>query len=263
MTKTEEDFRGLLYAPSYENEVVLLFGLLMPHLKSRFVIDEYNGSFPDCLARRDGKEIWIEFEVNSKDFLTHRHHEDPNLFKCKLIICWENNWKKDKVEFSGHEIEVLELSEIVKRKGFNFIHSDKTKYEKRIIWNESSFFNELRKKVEIDGFNRIAEIYGFCKSRSEFDVIFGEGAKIATFNVNVKKWQNGKIGMPHPIQIYANGKLCIEYRKLPKDLEIKLRKMTGEPKGKAGKPKDWCNFDLRNQRTFDMIKKTLEWLTLF
>jgi hypothetical protein len=63
MAKTEtDDFRGLLYNPSYENEVVLLFGLLMPYLDSQFVIDEYSGSFPDCIALKNGKEIGIEFE---------------------------------------------------------------------------------------------------------------------------------------------------------------------------------------------------------
>jgi hypothetical protein len=48
--------RGLLYEPTYENEVVLLFGLLIPYCKDEFVIDRYFGSFPDCIARRNGEE---------------------------------------------------------------------------------------------------------------------------------------------------------------------------------------------------------------
>ncbi len=260
-----EKFRGLRFAPSYENEVVLLFGLLMPHLKSQFVIEEYSGSFPDCIALRDGKEIGIEFEVNSNDFIQHGHPQDLNLSKCKLIVCWENNWKASKRVFTdiygdSHEIEVCALKEVMKQQGLSFVQSDKSKYEKRVIWNEDSFFKELRGKVDANGFSKISEIYGLCLSRPEFEVVFGEGPKIATFNVIVKKWQNEKIGMPQPIQIYANGKLGIDYRKLPKNLEIELRKMTGEPKWKTGKPKDWCYFDLRNQRAFGMIKKTLEWL---
>ncbi len=39
--------RGLLYEPTYESEVILLFGLLIPHFKDDFVIDSYFGSFPD------------------------------------------------------------------------------------------------------------------------------------------------------------------------------------------------------------------------
>jgi hypothetical protein len=90
------EFRGFIYYPHYENEVVLLFGLLMPHFRNSFVINEYSGSFPDCLALRDGKEIGIEFEVSTIDFTAHRHHEDPDLKKCQLIVCWENSWKENK-----------------------------------------------------------------------------------------------------------------------------------------------------------------------
>lgn len=261
-----KEFRGLLHAPSYENEVVLLFGLLMPHLDSQFVIDEYSGSFPDCIALKNGKEIGIEFEVNSKDFITHKHPEDPNLSKCKLIVCWENYWKESKKVFTdakgnSHEIEVCALKEVMRQKGLSFMQSDKPKYGKRIIWNEESFFKELRGKVDAIGFGKIAEIYGFCVSRPEFEVVFGEGRKIAGFNVRMKKWQGEKIGVRSPIQVYADGKLTIDYRNLPENLEMELRRITGDPKNrKTGKPKGWYSFDLRNERTFDMIKKALEWL---
>lgn len=260
-----ENFRGFLYTPSYENEVLILFGLLMPHLDNKFLIEECSGKFPDCFAQKDGKYIGIEFEVNSNDFVRHGHPQDPNLSKCKLIVCWENNWKKSKriftdVNGTSHEIEVYSLKEVLKRKGLNFIKLDKPKYENRVIWNEDSFFRELRKKVDAKGFSRISELYGLCLSHPEFEIVFGEGPKIATFNVTVKKWQNEKIGMPQPIQMYADGKLVIDYRKLPRNLEMGLRKMTKEPKSKNGKSKDWCSFDLREQATFDMIKEVLEWL---
>jgi hypothetical protein len=158
-------------------------------------------------------------------------------------------------------IEVYPLKEVLKQKGLNFIRSDRPKYEKRVIWNELSFFIELRKKVGKEGFSRVSEIYTSCLSRPEFEVVFGEGAKIATFNILLKKWQDQKIGMPQPIQVYANGRLAMDYRKLPENLEIELRKMTGEPRWKTGKPKDWCYFDLRNQISFNMITKTLAWLS--
>lgn len=249
-----EKFRGLSYAPSYENEVVLLFGLLMPYLDSQFVIDEYSGSFPDCKARRDGKEICIEFEVNSKDFVTHRHPDDPNLPKCDLIICWENYWKKSKKEFHGHEIEIWELSEIMKQKGLKFTLVDKPKYQKRVIWTEESFFRELGKKVNANEFAQISEIHGFCLAHPEFEVVFGEGPKIAGFNVRVKKWQSKKIGVRSPIQVYADGKLTVDYQKLPKNLEEELRRITGEKKAK------WHSFDMRDQKTPGIIKEALEWI---
>lgn len=253
--ETPENFRGLLYTPSYENEVVLLFGMLMPYLDSQFVIDEYSGSFPDCRARRDGNEIGIEFEVNSKDFVTHKHPDDPNLSKCDLIICWENYWKKNKVEFHGHEIEVYELSEIMKQKGLGFTLVDKPKYQKRILWTKESFFRELGKKVNTNEFDQISEIYGFCLSHPEFEVVFGEGRKIAGFNVRVKKWQSEKMGVRSPVQVYADGKLTIDYQRLPENLETEFRKITEEPKDK------WHSFNLRDQKTLNRIKEALEWLT--
>ena len=85
--EVDRDFRGLLYTPSYENEVVLLFGMLLADLENNYVTDEYPGSFPDCLARRDGEQIGIEFEVNSTDFIKHKHDQNPNLHRCKLIVC--------------------------------------------------------------------------------------------------------------------------------------------------------------------------------
>ena len=41
---------GLRWAPSHEQEVVLLFGLLLPHLDGMSVIEEASDSFPDCVA---------------------------------------------------------------------------------------------------------------------------------------------------------------------------------------------------------------------
>jgi hypothetical protein len=262
-----KEFRGLQYTPSYENEVILLFGLLMSHLDDKFVIEEYSGSFPDCYAQRNEKDIGIEFEVYSNDFIQHGHPQDPNLSKCKLIVCWENNWKENKRVFTdsngvSHEIEVYPLKEVLREKGLNFIKSDKPKYGKRVVWSEHSFFEELRSKVNPSDFVKVSEIYTLCLSHPQFEVVFGEGPRIASFNVRVKKWQSKKTGVRSPIQVYADGKLTVDYQNLPKNLETELRQITGNPKDrKTGRPKEWYSFDLRNERTFDMIKKTLVWLS--
>ena len=62
-----EEFKDLTYSPSYENEVILLFDMLMPHLERQFVINEYNGLFPDCYRRQreDSSSIerWQDFAV--------------------------------------------------------------------------------------------------------------------------------------------------------------------------------------------------------
>jgi hypothetical protein len=63
-----DDFRGLLYNPMLENEVVMLFSLLIPHLKDSFAIEEYSGTFPDCFALRNGQRAGIELESVASNF---------------------------------------------------------------------------------------------------------------------------------------------------------------------------------------------------
>jgi len=77
-------------------------------------------TFPDCIARRNGEEIGIEFEVLASDFYDHRHNEHSDLARCKLLMCWKNNLKETVVKdgrsfiiVNGCEIEVLALNEIV------------------------------------------------------------------------------------------------------------------------------------------------------
>jgi len=250
----DQDFRGFLYTPSYENEVVVLFGMLLQDLDNRYVIDQYWGSFPDCLARRDGEQIGIEFEVNSTDFTKHKHDQKPNLHRCKLIVCWENGWKTNKKQFRGHEIEILELKEAIKQKGLSLIHLNKPKYEERRIWDEKSFFAELRKNVDDTVFDRMMQIYGICRSCQQFEVSPGEGAKKASIRVGIIRWQEKNIGDPHPIQLYADGTVVVVYKGLPKELEEELRRRTGQPKGA------WPSHHMKQEETFNNIKKMLEWI---
>lgn len=52
------NFRGLLYYPTLENEVIMLFGLILPHLQDSFVVDQGDfGVFPDCYALRNSKSV--------------------------------------------------------------------------------------------------------------------------------------------------------------------------------------------------------------
>jgi hypothetical protein len=96
-------FRGLLHAPTNEQGVVVLFGMVCRELG--FIIESMHQSFPDCEAkmcidRKLGrwKKLMIEFEYRSRNFIDHGH--DPA--KCDLIVCWENNW-------DDCPIDVLEL----------------------------------------------------------------------------------------------------------------------------------------------------------
>ena len=83
------NFKSLARAPVNELGVVYLFGVL--HEAFDFQIESIQAGFPDCIARRkigEGRwqELRIEFEYESKTFLTHRH--DPALVD--MIICWKH-----------------------------------------------------------------------------------------------------------------------------------------------------------------------------
>ena len=98
-------FRNMIHAPSSEQGVVFLFGMVSEELG--FSIEGVWQDFPDCKAKRtinhitgEQQDVWIEFEPKSRDF-----DHDPK--KCDLIVCWKDNWP-------DCPIEVLELSKAIK-----------------------------------------------------------------------------------------------------------------------------------------------------
>ncbi|MEE9186646.1 MAG: hypothetical protein V3U10_01280 [Bacteroidota bacterium] len=99
------DFRCLRYAPTNELGVIFLFGMVAEELG--FVVENIQGPFPDCDAKRkqdDGshERVRIEFEFNSSHFEDHGHNPD----ECDVIICWEHDW-------ADCPLEVIELSSVV------------------------------------------------------------------------------------------------------------------------------------------------------
>jgi hypothetical protein len=95
----------LAHAPTNEMGVVFLFGVMARDLG--YIVTLLQTEFPDCEAlRRMTPEKWqrlrIEFEFESRNFLTHGH--DVN--GCDMIICWKHNWPEC-------PLEVVELSKFV------------------------------------------------------------------------------------------------------------------------------------------------------
>ena len=96
---------ALAMTPLNEMGVVYLFGAMA--LDLGFTVTRIQREFPDCeaLRRMDDERcqlVLIEFELESRNFLEHRH--DPE--KCDMIVCWRHNWPEC-------PIEVLELKAIV------------------------------------------------------------------------------------------------------------------------------------------------------
>jgi hypothetical protein len=95
----------LTYAPTNEGGVVLLFGSVARELG--FAVLRVQKEFPDCEAMRQvepgrWQRIRIEFEFESRNFVTHAHPREG----CDLIVCWHNNWPEC-------PLEIIELKKVV------------------------------------------------------------------------------------------------------------------------------------------------------
>lgn len=78
---------GLLFSPRYEQEIVYLFSNFHKELGFPY-IQSIQTSFPDVHAiNSNRKNVRIELEVFSSDFLAHNHNKN----ECDYIVCWEND----------------------------------------------------------------------------------------------------------------------------------------------------------------------------
>lgn len=99
----------LAYEPLIENGVIFAFALVARRLG--FIALRFQTAFPDCEAMREvARGVWqrvrIEFEVDSRSFLKHRHKKNG----CDIIVCWRNNWPE-----CPKNIEVIELSKVLRQ----------------------------------------------------------------------------------------------------------------------------------------------------
>ena len=100
-------FRGLRHAPTNEQGVVYLFGMVSSELG--LIVEAVQSAYPDCEAKRcvDSRQnrwqrVRIEFEFYSSNFKDHGH--DPT--GCDMIVCWEHDW-------SECPLEVIELRSVI------------------------------------------------------------------------------------------------------------------------------------------------------
>lgn len=96
-------------APTNENGVIFAFGSVAKKLG--YSILRVQAAFPDCLALRQIEPnrwvlVRIEFEYESRNFLTHMHEQEG----CDLIVCWRHNWPECPLEVLALE-KVLGLGE--------------------------------------------------------------------------------------------------------------------------------------------------------
>jgi len=97
----------LCCAPTNENGVIFAFGTVAKDLG--FSVLRIQIECPDCVALRHmGNNKWqwvrIEFENESRNFLTHMHSPSD----ADLIVCWKHNWPECPLEV----IELQSVAEI-------------------------------------------------------------------------------------------------------------------------------------------------------
>ena len=86
---------GLIQAPEYENEVMILFSHMLQHFRMRII--QFATRFPDAIVERKAHNKWeklnVEFELYSSGFRSHLPDKEQ---KCDLIVCWEDDdWGRD------------------------------------------------------------------------------------------------------------------------------------------------------------------------
>ena len=102
-------FRGVLYEPTDEGGVVLLFGTLMADLGMEYVSKAPGVADAVIRARTaaDSVERVVEFEYLSRSALT----QGNDLSRIEIIVCWRDNWKKDRPP----GVEIIALEDVVAR----------------------------------------------------------------------------------------------------------------------------------------------------
>ena len=163
------------FAPRSEQEVVALFGLLLPHLKRRFLINEVRVQFPDCEAweingSAERKLVRIEFELRASNFAAHKHDESG----CDLIVCWEDDWPNCKIERLSLKSEIAALD-------LRVIQSPaRVKYPPQ-IWSYETFLSSVSDHPDLH-----REFLDWAIAlRGNSSVTFGEGNQFPSWSFNV------------------------------------------------------------------------------
>lgn len=244
-----DDFRGLIYEPFSEQEVIVLFFMIQPYLRLELCFDEIRTDFPDCIAWRRTKKGWktlrVEFEHLSHNFLEHGH----DVSKCDLIICWEHNWP-------NCPLEIIELKKEIKKIDKNVILLNKPKYT-QIVWTKEKFFEYVEKEHP-----NLREIFKMIFSTVEDRGIYileGKGAKIPTFSFKIPATDFKAV-----VIIQGDGKIWVDFSKLSvpekKEFSAKLKnklKLTFDEK-KAWPIIGCLGTDIPKNRIETLLKILLE-----
>jgi len=105
----EAGFRGFVWEPSSEQDVVMLFGRLVERGDLSVAIDYSWTAFPDCIATdaEDGETVNIEFEFRSSSFWRHRAEWSQLMRANPSAYWWVVSWHDDLTEGQRRELDGL------------------------------------------------------------------------------------------------------------------------------------------------------------
>jgi len=256
---------GFYYEPGSEAEVQVLFGALMPYigellekqgLGSECYVDEFTGTFPECILQVNGKRIAAEFELYSSNFRDHGHDQE----KCDMIVCWKHDWYS-----CPQKIKILELHKVVSlvesKYGIRIILKKRQKYldRKGMRWSIDEFIDKLKHSLPLEDYVQLKSFIDELNNMRDKGVELqtGKGKKIPTLMIGFGKLSN----MGYPIVIEATGKAWIAY----KNVNVSpTQQIINEDKAKAirhflgGTSEAWHYIRAKNTTDLvDKLKKTV------
>ena len=247
-------FTGFLFAPGNEKyEVVMLFAMVLPHLKPPMCIKEASDTFPDCTVIRWGpkgpKEMKLEIEKYARDFLTHNH----DINKCDILVCWENDW-------AGCPMEVIELKNEIRKLPFPVVLKPNEYLYYSAKGNVESFFQAVDEKSTDKIREEQKKLYSYLNASPFLSVDHGSGKRNESYKIKASRYSLGYVQADGPVELYF---LDSRYSKtpLPDQLREAYRREAEKILNIDTKGKPWKKVGkLGTSLSFDKLRQVLDWI---
>ena len=198
------------FAPRSEQEVVTLFGFLLPHLKRRFLINEVRQQFPDCEAweingSSERKLVRIEFELRASNFVAHKHNENG----CDLIVCWEDDWPNCKIERLALKSAIASLTDPVIQSPSRVKHLPQ-------VWTYDKFLASVSEHADLH--QQFLDWAIGLRGNSSVD--FGDGNQFASWSFIVCLPTGQHVTL---FGVYPDDTIWLQSQSLPDPLDVLYR----------------------------------------